>query len=599
MRKLFVPVALILLLIAAPNFTYGQSKISVSFQVDFDGPNHKFLVSMSIQGIKRDSLLLKMPAWTPGYYQLLHFADNVSGLKITNTQGKEISFIKSGRNGWKFASGKEDQFTISYEVKATRSFVATPYVDVYRAYIEPTGVFMFVNGMMNQPSTVSINLPNEWTAATGLEPVKNSKNQFSASDFDVLYDSPILCGILEEIPSFEVKGIKHRFTGYKLGDFDKTAFSGDMKKIVEEGAAVIGDIPYMHYTFLAIGPGPGGIEHLNSTTFGFSGNSLKTDEGKKRMYTFLAHEYFHHYNVKRIRPIELGPFDYDKENRTNMLWVSEGITVYYDELIARRAGLLTDDDLLKGLRGRLLGYENKPGRLYQSATQASFNTWSDGPFGRSEDEINKTVSVYDKGAILGLMLDFNIRHLTKNKKSLDDVMRALYKEYYQQKKRGFTEAEFQATCESIAGSKLTELFEYVSTVKPPDYKKYFAYGGLSIDTEPKPVEGAWLGITARMRNDSLMVSNVEYESPAWKAGVRRRMAILQVGGESRKSLDPMMADRKEGEKVALQIFQKGRSSEVNVELTKKIEPDFKITVVASPTELQKEILKSWTSSHVK
>jgi len=215
------------------------------------------------------------------------------------------------------------------------------------------------------------------------------------------------------------------------------------------------------------------------------------------MYTFLAHEYFHHYNVKRIRPVELGPFDYDKENRTNMLWVSEGITVYYDILIARRAGLLTDEDLFKGFHGRLLGFENKPGRLYQSATQASYNTWSDGPFGRSDDEVNKTVSVYDKGAILGLMLDFKIRHETQNKKSLDDVMRTLYKDYYLKKKRGFTENEFQTTCEKIAGTKLTELFEYASTVKIPDYKKYFSYGGLDIDINPKQVPGAWLGISVR------------------------------------------------------------------------------------------------------
>jgi len=231
-------------------------------------------------GINKDSVLLKMPAWTPGYYQILNFADNVSNFTASATVGKTIPVVRSGRNGWKFKiAGKK--FAAEYDVKATRSFVAVPFLNTDRGYIAPTGVFLHIAGVIQIQSTIEINLPDGWMAATGLDYAEASKNKFLAPDFDALYDSPILLGALEELPSFEVRGIPHRFIGYKLGDFDRVGFINDLKKVVEASVEVIGDIPYKHYTFLAIGPGPGGIEHLNSTTFGFSGESLKTDAGKK------------------------------------------------------------------------------------------------------------------------------------------------------------------------------------------------------------------------------------------------------------------------------------------------------------------------------
>lgn len=587
MRKLFSAC----LFFVHVHFVYAQ-KQAVSFNVGIDRQNKSFHVKMSASS-PDDSVLVKMPAWTPGYYQILNFADNVSAFEA-KVSDQTVPFKHTGRNGWKFKTGRQN-FVVEYDVKASRAFVAVPVVDNDHAYIAPTGVFMYADGNIQMSAAVAIDLPEGWTAATGLEPA--GKNKFTAPNFDILFDSPILLGALGELPSFKVKDIPHRFIGYKLGDFDKASFMNDLKKIVEVSTDMMGDIPYKHYTFIAIGPGPGGIEHLNSTTFGFSGESLKSDAGKKQMYTFLAHEYFHHFNVKRIRPIELGPFDYDKENRTNMLWVSEGFTVYYDLMIARRAGLLNDNDLMEGLHGRLLGFENKPGRLYQSATQASYNTWSDGPFGRSDDEVNKTVSVYDKGAILGLMLDFAIRNATQNKKSLDDVMRSLYKEFYQEKKRGFRENEFQNACEQIAGIKFTELFEYVSTVKPIDYRKYFSYGGLDIDTQPKTVQGAWLGISVRTRNDSLVVTNVEYESPAWNAGIRRRNIILQMNGAKvqSNSITPMLQGKQNRETLSFNILQKGEQKNLSIHLTEKIEPDFKITPLINPSELQKKIFDSWRS----
>ena len=202
-----------------------------------------------------------------------------------------------------------------------------------------------------------------------------------------------------------------------------------------------------------------------------------------RMYKFLGHEYFHNYNVKRIRPYELGPFDYDRENRTYLLWVSEGLSVYYEYLIVKRAGLMTDDELLKSLEDNINTIENDPGRHYQSLSQASYDTWDDGPFGNKPGSADKSISYYEKGPLIGMILDFSIRNATENQKSLDDVMRFLYRHYYKNLNRGFTDAEFQQACQDQAGISLSKEFEYVYTTKEIEYSTYLSYAGLKISEE--------------------------------------------------------------------------------------------------------------------
>lgn len=573
-----------------------QVKSKMEFTVAMQNPaEHIYQVVFQCNGIQKDWLDFKIPVWMPGYYQLLNYADNIIGFEAKDNGGSMVKWGKATNNSWRVYSNNADAITISYNVKATRNFVATNYLDEERGFIAPTGLFMHVAGYINHPVSVTIKPYEKWNKiATGLEPVANKTYTYTAPDFDILYDSPLLIGNLEELPSFSVKNIPHHFIGYKPGNFDKTKFIADLKKIVEAAADMMGDIPFKHYTFIAIGPGRGGIEHLNSTAISFSGEGLD-GPGRNTMLSFLAHEYFHHYNAKRIRPIELGPFDYDRGNRTNMLWVAEGITAYYDELLLRRAGLMSDDDLIKAYRSSLMAYENKPGRLFQSVTQASYDTWSDGPFGRTGDDINKTISYYDKGPVLGMLLDFKIRHETKNKSSLDDVMRALYKNYYQEKGRGYTEDEFRKVCESIAGVMLTEFFEYVYTVKEIDYAKYFAYAGLDIDTKAAALPGAWLGITVREKNDTVSISNVEWDSPAWHAGIRARQLLQLVNGKpvNIKVLEAIEKEKKPGDIVHLQVLQQDGIKNIPLLLETKYQKPFTINRVPQPTALQAAILKDW------
>jgi predicted metalloprotease with PDZ domain len=461
---------------------WSQVKPTIEYTISIPQPStHKYHVELRTRAWNQDTLIFKMPKWTPGYYQIMDYAKSVESISASDDKGKKFLFQKVNDNTWSVSGIRNKSVIINYDVMTTKQFVANSYVDGEHAYLIPGSTFFYVEGFLQLPVSVEI-ITKPWSnIATGLETVAGKLNHFTASDFDILYDCPILIGNLEELPSFKVKGIEHRFIGYKLGAFDKVDFIDKLRRMTDAATDVIDDIPFKQYSYIAIGPGRGGIEHLNNTTISFDGTDLHNDVAMNRMMNFLAHEYFHHYNVKRIRPFELGPFDYDKGSKTNLLWVSEGLSVYYEYLIVRRAGLVDERTLLANLETNITAHENNPGRFHQSLVQASYNTWKDGPFGTQGEEPGKSISYYDKGPIVGLFLDFAIRHATQNKKSLDDVMKLLYWNYYKAKDRGFTDAEFEQACEEIAGSSLRPLFEYVYTTRELDYKKYLEYAGLKIE----------------------------------------------------------------------------------------------------------------------
>jgi predicted metalloprotease with PDZ domain len=454
------------------NYTLSMSRAAL----------HYCHVELQVKNGNIDSLHFKMPQWMPGYYQIMNYSKAVENISARDQQGKAITLKMKNSNTWSLGGMRNKSFTISYDVKADRKFVASSYVDTARAYLASTGIFLYADGYLNTPVSVKIKSGQPWkNIATGLTPVAGKPDEFTAPDFDILYDCPILIGNLDELPSFTVNGVEHRFTGYNTGNFDRAVFMEKLKKVVEASVNIIGDIPFKQYTFIGIGPGRGGIEHLNNTTVSFDGSSLTSPAAMNKMMNFLAHEYFHHYNVKRIRPFELGPFDYDKGSRTNLLWVSEGLSVYYEYLIVKRAGLADMQTLLANFDSNINAVENNPGRFHQSLTQASYSTWKDGPFGTQGTEPGKSISYYDKGPVVGLLLDFAIRNATQNKKSLDDVMKLLYWQYYKKLNRGFTDAEFEQTCETVAGASLTDVFEYVYTTKELDYNRFLGYGGITME----------------------------------------------------------------------------------------------------------------------
>lgn len=460
-----------------------ENRSVLNYTVTIPAENtNEFHVHLSARDTGNDTIVLKLPKWMPGYYQIMNYAEKLKNLSAQDNKGKDIPVSRINQNTWRIVTAKNSSFDLSYDIVADRRFVANNYLDSTRAYIVPPATFLYIDNHLDLPVSVRLEFDRKWNMiVTGLDSVPGKPREFTAPDFDILYDCPILMGNLEELPSFEVNGVKHRFAGYKPGNFNRDEFISNLKKVVQAAADIIGDVPYSQYIFIAIGPGNGGIEHLNNTTVSFNGNGLDSRASMIRMMNFLGHEYFHHYNVKRIRPYELGPFDYDNENRTNLLWLSEGISVYYEYIMLRRAGITTEEEFLAGLENNISTVENDSGRFYQSLVQSSFNTWDEGPFGNRGKGPDRSISYYEKGPVVGLILDLSIRNSTGNERSLDDVMRYLYREYYQKRKRGFTDAEFQQACETIAGTSMMREFEYVYTTKEIDYSTYLSYAGLKAE----------------------------------------------------------------------------------------------------------------------
>ncbi len=553
--------------------------------------SHLFHVVLRCDGVQGELQDFKMPLWHPGYYRIIDYTKNVSNFRAEDGAGHSLGWEKATRNTWRVAAGNASTIILNYDVLGTITFGAQNFLGEKRAYIAPTGMFVHLAGKIQVPATVTLEPPAGWRIAVGLDPVAGRANTFTAPDFDLLYDCPMLLGNQERL-AFDVDGVPHDIVIENIPDsVNRDKIRRDLSKIVRSATHLIGDIPYRHYTFLLMGEGNGGIEHSTSASISFNGKSLTTDDGYRRWLSFVAHEYFHTFNVKRIRPIALGPFDYETENLTNMLWVSEGLSVYYQDLLTVRAGLVTRDQYLAKLEGSIAQFENMPGRRYQSATESSWNTW--GTSGVGNDR-NTTISYYNNGGMLGFILDLAIRRQTNNSKSLDDVMRGLYRKYYQQKKRGFTDAEFRAECEAVADGPLDEVFEYASTTKEMAYGKYLAYAGLEVSVDSRDAPGAWLGVDFESRDGKLVVEDFAAGSPA-RAVLRPGDQIVEAEGSriTPKALNDLVAAHRPGDKIKVKMTRGAETREVELELAANRKFEYDIHPAASPGATEALILRDW------
>ncbi len=594
------PVLRVILFISVLSALAFPAEGTLAFTVSMPQPGtHEFHLTLRCEGLKGEMQDFVMPAWMPGFYRIMDYEKNVTNFRATDGTGRSLPWEKVTRNTWRVATGSARTVVVDYDVFGNVSFVAQNYLDEKRAFIAPPGIFVYVSGQIRHPVTVAFQTPAGWTQiGTGLDPVRGRPQTFYAPDFDVLYDCPALLGN-QEVRSFEVKGVPHKVVIENVPEsVDRPKMMADLKRMVEAATGLIGDIPYRHYTFLMMGTGNGGIEHANSAACAFNGKGLANEKGYRGWLSYISHEYFHHFNVKRIRPIALGPFDYEAENLTDMLWVSEGLTVYYENIIMVRAGLMTPGQYLEEMQSAMTRFENSPGHRYMSATESSLGTWGVAGFGGDR---KTTMSYYDNGAMLGGMLDLQIRAASRNTRSLDDVMRSLYRKYYLEKKRGFTDTEFREECERAAGSPLIEILEYAATSKDIDYAKYFALAGLEVKAAAEDAPGAFLGLDTRADGGKLRVTGTTVGSPAEAAGLAAGDQILEVDGvaAATKVLSDQLAAKVPGDRIKLRFLRGDKAEDVEVTLAKSAKMTYTITAVPNPDPLQAAILKDWLRTTIK
>lgn len=547
---------------------------------------------------------LIMPVWTPGSYMIREYGRHVQDFSA-DANGRALEWTKVNKDNWQVKTNGARQWRATYRVYANELTVRTNELNSDHAFWNNAALLMYPDGKLNASSTLNIIPYGNWKIATGLPAIAGRQNTFHAENFDVLYDSPVEVSNFKEL-AFQVRGIPHRIVIDGDGNYNPERLRNEVRKIVEAEIAMFGGVPYHDYTFilhLRSNTG-GGLEHLNSTALGFPRFAFRDEDGYRRFQSLVAHEFFHLWNVKRIRPDSLGPFDYEKENYTRLLWVAEGITEYYGNLMARRAGLISDEDYLNHLAKQIEGFQNTPGRAVMSAEEASFDAWI--KFYRpDENSINSQISYYDKGELLGLLLDLEIRRRSDNRKSLDDVMRYLYSEFFL-KARNYSPADFQKACELMAAASLDQFFSrYVRGRDDlaPIYNEILAGAGLRLEQAGRAIgqadstvpKKAFLGADLEQNGDHLMVTGVRSGTPAYEHGLNAKDEIVAVDGmrASREALETVLAAKRPGDMVKLTIFRFDDLRTVEIRLGGYVDVPYRIVSLPQMTEQQKRIYQSW------
>ncbi|HEX8559537.1 MAG TPA: PDZ domain-containing protein [Pyrinomonadaceae bacterium] len=543
---------------------------------------------------------LVMPVWTPGSYLVREFGRHVQDFAAAGDGGRALRWEKADKHTWRVETGGAREVRARYAVYANDLSVRTSELTDRRAFWNNANLLMYPEGLLGAPVTLRVEPFGGWKVATGLPAVAGSPNTFRAENFDVLYDSPFLAGSFSVL-SFEVKGAPHRVVVDGEGNYDPERVRRDTQRIVETAVAMMGDVPYRDYTFMLIlsDKRGGGLEHLNSTALIVPRFAFSTPEDWRGFHTLVAHEFFHAWNVKRLRPDALGPFDYTRENYTRLLWVAEGVTSYYEALLVRRAGLLGDRAYLDLLARDIQTLQGTPGRLEQSLEEASFDAWIE-YYRPDENTVNTAVSYYDKGAIVAALLDLEIRRRSAGARSLDDAMRSLYEEFAK-RGRNYTPADFQRAAERAAGAGLEEFFRrYVSGREELDYNAALSAAGLRLDTasdragRPAPVE-AHLGAALEEKDGRLSVKNVPAGTPAYEQGLSAFDEIVAVDGY-RATLDFLnarLADKRPGDQLALTVFRRDELRALNFKLAARPAASFRIVPLADATDAQKRLYQAW------
>lgn len=572
----------------------------IAYTVSMTKPwTHLLEVEMRVSSAQMpEKLDLSLPVWTPGSYLIREYAKHVQDFSAKDGSGAALTWQKTNKNTWQIDAAEKKDVIVRYNVYANELTVRTNELNSEHAFFNNGALLMNVRGWLSAPSTVKINPYGNWKVATGLKKLEGKENTFRADNFDILYDSPFEVSDFKEI-TFTVQGKPHRFVFCGDGNYNLERVAADTAKIVEEAYKIFGEFGYDDYTFIVNLRGGGGLEHLNSTALQFS------KFGFTARYTdflaLVAHEYFHNYNVKRIRPDALGPFDYDNENYTKLLWMAEGGTSYFESVLMRRAGLITDREFLAGKASQIQALQDRPGRFQQSVEESSFDSWIK-YYRPDENAVNNQISYYDKGEIVAFMLDMEIRRSSGGAKSLDDVLRHLYNEFFK-KGRNYSPTDLKKAAETMAGRSLDEFFsKYVSGREELDYNSILKNFGLelltkSLNTREQPYLGAMTG----MQGERLTVSMVVAGSPAWEQGVNTGDQILALDGNrvTQQNFQSFIAAKQPGDKVKLTIFRFDELMELEITLGGRVNPDYRFNKLNELTEEQKKLYKDYLKADLR
>ncbi|MBW4636455.1 MAG: M61 family metallopeptidase [Iphinoe sp. HA4291-MV1] len=571
-----------------------QTAPTIYYQVAMPKPEtHLFEVTLRLVGYPSPILDLKLPVWTPGSYLVREYAKNLQDFTAF-TNDKPLSWQKISKNHWQVETRNVSEITIHYRVFANELSVRTNHLDSSHGYFNGAALFFRILGWERQPIQVTVVPPHpEWQVTTALPPVPQKANTFCASDFDTLVDSPFEIG-LHQLYHFEVLGKPHELAIWGKGNFQLQQMIADIEKIIEVEARMFGGLPYQRYVFLLhlFAQAYGGLEHKNCCSVIYQRFGFRDRDKYERFIQLVAHEFFHLWNVKRIRPKALEVFDYDQENYTPSLWFCEGVTSYYDLLIPLRAGIYDAKSFLNNLSKEITRHETTPGRKVQSLAESSFDTWIK-LYRQDANSGNSQMSYYLKGEIVSLLLDLLIRSRHRNQKSLDDVMLKMWHQFGIDE-IGYTPEQLQKVIELVADIDLTDFFNcYIDRTEDLPVNEYLEPFGLQLVEEKD--EEPYLGIKVSSENGRELIKFVDAGSPAQFAGIDPADELLAIDGlrVGANGLGDRLKDYQPKDTIQVTIFHQDELRTLPVTLASPRTSKYHIKPVENPSLTQKENFAGW------
>jgi predicted metalloprotease with PDZ domain len=593
MRKAALPALCILcsLFFCVPSFgqaIYAENQVPArGVEIDYtltvrNPSSHIYDVEISIKGIRDSTVSVSMPAWSPGMYRIENYARNVQDFHAANTRNQPLKWEQTDKQTWRIAKQPADDVGVRYQVYSS-------LLNDQMADLAPPATFMYVVGQKHVPCSVKYNTPGGWKIYTGLE---KKGDRYHAGDYDVFIDAPAFIGDFKVL-EFDTGGAHHRLVFSKPSiSMSAAQVSSDIQDIVEAAAAIFGKLPYKEYTFLfKVQPQTtNSVEHLNSTRITVGENDFVAESAYRQFLATVAHEFVHLWNGKRIRPAVLGPFDYTREVHTHLLWVSEGVTSYYADLLLERAGIDMSAEYLFKMSNVIDALEHTLGRRMMSAEEASWNAWLN-----SDNAANNTVSYYTKGELIAFLLDIEIRARTKNQKSLDDVMRYLMVNYAD-KGIGFPEDGFLKAIEAVTGSDFHEFYEAAAqSHQELDYNRYLKQAGLSVNVQLQPGT-IYLGIDFDSGEGNLpRVRRVVPSSPAERAKLDAGDLLVAMNDErlTFENFRSRLHSHVIGEAVKLTVMRDQRLLNLNIVPVEFQEERWDLSESARPTPEQLQLKNKW------
>lgn len=561
MRQRFLGAIAVLLWLASSAVWASVSKITILVRLD-DLSQNALSIEYTLHGVDSQILTIAIPTWTPGWYQTMPYSQNISDLQAKNERGERLNVQPINHYSWRIDAGGSQTVSLRYRVSAGEEGLGFFGVAMgaYHAFINGAAAFVYEMDSKKVPHEVRFQLPTGWQVATAMDFATQShqrafgdkEDTFVAPNYDELIDSPIQMGRFE-VRDFRVRGVPMRVvfaseSGNILCNMDRVV--ADFQRIASVGIDLFGGAPFKRYLFIIHlskrGFG-GGLEHLSSTVLNVP------DRRDLNINGLSAHEYFHAWNVKRIRPKVLGPFDYTQPVRTKTLWWCEGVTDYYASLLLVRAGLIGDRAFWQDMEREIQTLENNPARERVSAEDASWNVWEGNGMGYGG------LSYYNKGKVMGLLLDVYIRGVTGNRKSLDDVMRFLM-ERYAYPLPGFEEDGILQAINRVIARDVSDLYRrMVGSTEPLPYDEILPYAGFRLERQASST--TYFGVTSAVDDiGRVIVQAVESQSPAFLMGLRAGDIVMEIDEQPAENtrVEAVIARKKPGDPIKVAVWRGGR-----------------------------------------